>query len=97
MEIVISEQAFKWFKDDVGLKSGDKVRFYVKIYGSSPVQEGYTLAFTKEDPLDIAVSIEQDGVLFFIEESDLWYFDGHDLHVNYHELEDELEYNYIKA
>ncbi|WP_251551027.1 HesB/YadR/YfhF family protein [Neobacillus muris] len=97
MEIVISEQAIKWFKEEVGLQSGDKIRFYVKIYGSSPVQDGYTLAFTKEDPLDIAVSTEAEGILFFIEEADLWFFDGHNLHVNYHEQEDELEYNYIKA
>ncbi|WP_042460218.1 HesB/YadR/YfhF family protein [Neobacillus dielmonensis] len=96
MEIVITEQALKWFKEDIGYKSGDKVRFFVKIYGSSPVQEGYSLAFAKDDPLDIAVSVESEGILFFVEETDLWFFDGHDLHVNYDEQEDELEYNYIK-
>jgi len=96
MEIVLSNQAIKWFKEDVGLKQGDTLRFYVQIYGSSPVQQGYSLAFTKEDPLNIGASTEVDGILFFVEDTDLWYFDGHDLHVDYIEKEDLVEYKYIK-
>lgn len=96
MEIVISHQAMKWFKEDIGVKTGDKVRFYVQFYGSSSIQKGYSLAFTKEDPINIAASAEVEGILFYIEETDLWFFDGHDLHIDYLEQEDELEYKYIK-
>ena len=31
MEIVISQQAINWFKEDIGVKAGDKVRFYVQF------------------------------------------------------------------
>lgn len=96
MEIVISNQALKWFKEDIGLKSGDKLRFYTQIYGNSPVQKGYSLAFTVEEPLNVSASTEIDGILFYVENDDLWYFDGHDLHVDYDEKEDELEYKYVK-
>lgn len=96
MEIVITQTAIEWFKSDIGLTKGDQLRFYAQFYGSSPVQQGYSLAFAKEAPINAVVSTEIEGILFFIEDTDLWYFDGHDLHVDYNEKEDELEYKYIK-
>ena len=39
----------------------------------------------------------KDGITFFIEESDLWFFKGHDLSVEYNEQIDELEYRYHKG
>ncbi|MHC0037763.1 HesB/YadR/YfhF family protein [Pseudoneobacillus sp. C159] len=97
MKLTISDSALKWFKQIIGVQKGGNIRFYAKLYGSSPVQESYSLGFSKdEDPIDIAVRYEADGILFFIEESDVWYFNGHDLHVEYHEQEDELEYQYIQ-
>lgn len=96
MEIVISEAAIEWFKSGMGLSKGDQLRFYAKIYGSSPVQKGYTLGFSKEEPINIVASTEIDGIIFFVEETDLWYFDGHDLHVDYHKKEDDLEFKYVK-
>ena len=96
MKIGISNDALKWFKDEVELKAGDQVRFYVKIYGNSPVQEGFSLAFTVDNqPIDIAVKTEIDGLTFFIEGSDLWFFNGHDLNVDYNNEMDELEFSYI--
>ncbi|WP_284036079.1 HesB/YadR/YfhF family protein [Neobacillus sp. 114] len=96
MEIKISNQALKWFKEDIGLKKGDKLRFYTQVYGNSPIQKGYSLAFTQEEPLKIAASTDLDGILFFVEDGDVWYFDGHDLHVDYNAKEDELKYEYVK-
>ncbi|PFO10223.1 HesB/YadR/YfhF family protein [Bacillus sp. AFS076308] len=95
MEIGLSTAAIQWFKDEVELKKGDKVRFYVKIYGSSPVQEGFSLAFTVDnEPIDIGVKTESEGLTFFIEGSDLWFFNGHDLFVDYNKQVDELEFSY---
>jgi uncharacterized protein YneR len=96
MKIEISERALKWFKDEMGAKSGDYIKFYAMIYGSSPVQDKFSLGFAKDDPIDIGVSTELDGIVFFAEESDLWFFDGHDLHVEYNEKIDEVEFTYIK-
>ncbi|WP_080844092.1 HesB/YadR/YfhF family protein [Cytobacillus gottheilii] len=96
MKIQISERALHWFKDEVGLEAGKKVRFYSQIYGTSPVQEGYALAFTIDsDSRNAVVETEADGITFFIEDADLWFFNGHDLHVDYNEKTDEVEYDYI--
>jgi uncharacterized protein YneR len=96
MNLTLSKEAISWFKEEVGLTKGDHLKFYAKIYGSSPVQESYSLGFAKDYPIDIIASMEVDGIVFFIEQSDLWYFNGHDLHVEYNEKIDELEFKYIK-
>lgn len=97
LKIVISETAFRWFQEEMGLKTGDKVKFYTQIYGSSPVQKGFALGFARDNsPINPAVYVEKDGIGFYVEESDAWFFDGHDLHVDYNRNRDELEYQYIK-
>jgi uncharacterized protein YneR len=95
MEIVISNSAIKWFKDEVGISIGDKVKFYVKIYGNSPVQEGFSLGFTVDnEPIDMAVKTETEGLTFYVEGADIWFFNENNLHVDYNEKLDELEYSY---
>lgn len=96
MKITLSKEAISWFKNEIGLEKGEYIKFYSKIYGSSPVQESYSLAFAKEDPIDMAASAVEEGIIFFVESSDLWYFNGHDLHVEYNHENDELEFQYIK-
>ncbi|MEQ6390446.1 HesB/YadR/YfhF family protein [Bacillaceae bacterium S4-13-58] len=97
MKIEISEKALDWFKEEVGLEQGDKIHFYTQIYGTSPVREGYALAFTVDnDSRDAGVSTTKDGITFFINETDIWFFDGHDLYVEYNEAKDEVEYKYKK-
>lgn len=98
MDIIISKSALQWFKGEVELKTGEKVKFYPKVYGNSPVQEGFSLGFTVDnEPIDMITKFESEGMLFYIEERDLWFFNGHDLHVNYNEEKDEVEYSYTKS
>lgn len=97
MKLLISEEAARWFKEEAEFSPGDMVKFYPKFYGKSPVQECYSLGFTRDsEPADIAVQKEVDGIVFYIERDDLWYFADHDLRVHYNEEADELEYEYIK-
>jgi len=94
LNIHISDTALTWFKDEVGLKPGSYVRFYPMIYGNSPVQENFSLGFSIEDPVDAIASTEVAGIQFYAEETDVWYFNGHDLYVKYNEAMDEVEYDY---
>ena len=96
MKISISNDAINWFKEEVGLTNGDYLKFFPKIYGSSPVQESYALGFAKEDPIDTRASTEVGGIIFFVEVTDEWFFNGHDLHVDYNKEKDELEFFYTK-
>ncbi|KAB7672630.1 HesB/YadR/YfhF family protein [Bacillus sp. B1-b2] len=98
MIIKVSSDAIDWFKEEVGLSEGKAVRFYPQIYGTSPIQEGFALAFTIEDkPSEVTIYIEAEGITLFVEETDLWFFNGHDLFVEYNDVIDELEYKYEKS
>lgn len=94
MNIVITDQALNYFFDEMGMKTGDAMRFYARYGGSNPFHEGFSLGMSKDDPLNPSVVFEDNGVTFFIEESDLWFFNDHDLIVDFDENMDELKFEY---
>lgn len=93
MEIKITEDAFKWFQYEMEVIEGEYIRFFVR-FGGSGLQPGFSLGVTKDQPYEKDALVEKDGVIYFIEESDLWYFDGHDLTVSVNAELDELNYSY---
>lgn len=96
MNIQISSAAAAWYKLELNLKSGDFVRFYVRYGGFSPVQKGFSLGISNDEPNDIGAKTIQDGITFYVEEKDLWYFDDHDLIVDLHTKYEEPVLEYIK-
>lgn len=96
MEIRIKEEALNWFKEEMEVEKGDAVRFFARYGGSSPLHEGFSLGVTIVAPDEVAVQVEKDGVLYYIESRDEWFFDGHHLIVRYDEKLDEPAYSYEK-
>ncbi|MGD6969212.1 hypothetical protein FZC78_06645 [Rossellomorea vietnamensis] len=96
MNISFSDEALKWFKEEMNIEDGDFVRFYVRYGGSSPLHESFSLGVNKEEPIDIGSKKEVDGTTFFVEENDLWFFMEHDLYVNFNEKLHEPSYEYKK-
>ena len=96
MEIIIQEQAYQWFKKEMDLEAGDAVRFYARYGGSSPFHEAFSLGMNRELPHTIGVQTKIDGVTFYIEQDDLWFFNEHSLVVSVDEKLDELHYEYKK-
>ena len=94
VKILISDQALEWFKREVQVEAGQSIRFYTKIYGTSPIREGYALGFTVDTDLENAVETTKEGITFYVEERDLWFFEGYDLLVGYDEKLDEVAYEY---
>ncbi|MGK7377688.1 HesB/YadR/YfhF family protein [Planococcus sp. 1R117A] len=96
MKIKISQDAFKWFQEEMEVTAGEAVRFYVRYGGSSQLQPGFSLGVTKDEPAEAAAAVEQDEVTYYVEQSDAWFFDGHDLHVTVNDDLQELDYSYEK-
>ena len=95
MEIKISDQAIAWYKNEMGISEGGYLRFFARYGGSSPVQQGFSLGISMEEPeAEVSAKTEKDGVVFYILDKDLWYFDGHDLFVGFNESAGEPEYQY---
>lgn len=96
MKIVVSDKAAAWYKDEMLLNEGDYVRFFARYGGCSTVQQGFSLGISNEKPVNSAVSTEKDGIRYYIEEKDLWYFDNNDLYANFNEAAQEPEYHYTE-
>ena len=91
MEIIIQEQAYQWFKKEMDIEAGDTVRFYARYGGSSPFHEAFSLGMNREQPHTIGVQTKIDGVVFYIEQDDLWFFNEHSLVVSIDEKLNELQ------
>ncbi|MCP3740960.1 HesB/YadR/YfhF family protein [Rossellomorea sp. BNER] len=96
MNIIISEKAQEWFEREMDVEKNDFIRFYVRYGGSSPLHDSFSLGVNKEDPIEVAVKETIKNVTYFVEANDIWFFDGHDLHVLYDDTLDEPKYEYKK-
>ena len=97
MKIVLSDEALDWFKEEMAVVSGNRIQFFARYGGASPLHEGFSLGVRMEEPDEPAVETEDEGVRYYIESRDEWYFVEHDLHVNVNPNVDELTYSYEKA
>lgn len=96
MNLIISDEAAAWYIDEMNLQTGDTVRFFARYGGCSTVQSGFSLGVTKEDETqNIGVQTNAKGITFYIEEKDLWYFDDHDLVVEFNLKFGEPEFKYL--
>ncbi|MDD1501683.1 MULTISPECIES: HesB/YadR/YfhF family protein [unclassified Lysinibacillus] len=96
MNIVLTDEALQWFKQEMEVDSGDTIRFYARYGGSSPFHEGFSLGMTREEPFNIGVKKVIDDVTYYIDEKDLWFFNNHSLYVDVDITNDELKYEYKK-
>ncbi|MGR9634292.1 HesB/YadR/YfhF family protein [Bacillus cereus] len=96
MEISIDHKALQWFKEELRIKHGESIRFNVRYGGDSSIQPGYSLGIVTEKAAGEIVSVEKEGILFFVDVDDLWYFQNYDLVVGYHEEMEEIQFNYVK-
>lgn len=97
MNIIVSDEALQWFKEEMEVKQGDYIRFYARYGGSSPFHEGFSLGMNRETPLEIGVENEIDQIHFYIEKADEWFFNEHDLYVTLNKQLEELSYEYKKT
>ncbi|GAB0167791.1 HesB/YadR/YfhF family protein [Lysinibacillus sp. CTST325] len=96
MNIVLTDEALQWFKQEMEVESRDTIRFYARYGGSSPFHEGFSLGMTREEPINIGVKTIIEDVTYYIDEKDLWFFNDHSLYVDVDVTNDELKYEYKK-
>ncbi|UTR11147.1 HesB/YadR/YfhF family protein [Evansella sp. LMS18] len=94
MEIEVTDKAAEWFKKELELTDGEAVQFFVRYGGHGDFQTGFSLGVTKKDPEDPAVETTKDNIQFFIENKDIWYFDGKNFLVEFNEDREEIVYKH---
>ena len=96
MQLTIDKKAQAWFEEEMGVSKERGVRFLGKVYGCSPIHEGFSLAVEVDAPSNPYVSVEENGITYFVETGDEWFFQGHNLEVGFDEKLKEPSYNYTK-
>lgn len=96
MEIKLSNEAINWFKEEMEVENGDFIRFYARYGGSSPFHEGFSLGMNREQPHEIGIETIVENIHFYIEKSDEWFFNDHNLVVDMDQDSEELNYSYVK-
>lgn len=95
MKIIISDKGQTWFKEELELATGDSIRFFGKYGGSTNVHVGFTTGMMISNPSKHVLSqIELSGIVYFIDETDDWFFKGYDLFVDFNEELNEPVYEY---
>ncbi|QQE77803.1 HesB/YadR/YfhF family protein [Alicyclobacillus sp. SO9] len=92
MNIQMDAKSLQWFHDELPVKKGDGVRFFVRYGGESTVHPAFSLGVTVESPTNVATSVTKHNILFFVREEDAWYFNGNDLSVVYNPDEEEIQF-----
>ncbi|WP_410510932.1 hypothetical protein PaeBR_12440 [Paenibacillus sp. BR2-3] len=94
MSIEISAGAASWFKRELGLSEGTYIRLFPRYSSGGGLHPGFSLGIAIEPPGRPAIESRQEGIVFYMEEQDLWYMDGYGLSIVYSEAEDDIEYKY---
>ncbi|MCF7523486.1 iron-sulfur cluster biosynthesis protein [Levilactobacillus brevis] len=95
MKITVTDAASKWFREDMGM-TGRGIRFFGKVYGKTPVHQGFSLGMTPDDHPVIQSLQKKDDVTYYITEGDQWFFVGYDLTVDYDAQTDGPVYRYAE-
>jgi len=75
MILTIDERAFSWFTNEFELKKPLSIRLFPQYAGFGQKHKGYSLAFSAESPANAEFIKEMDGITFYVEGNDLWFFD----------------------
>lgn len=94
MDIIISDAAVNWFKNEYEINEKTMIRFFVRYGGFGGNIPAFSLGVNLESPSKIHAATAVDDVTFYVEESDEWYFEGKDLIISLNEelLEPKFEY-----
>nr|WP_263313375.1 iron-sulfur cluster biosynthesis family protein [Mammaliicoccus sp. Marseille-Q6498] len=87
MNLEITDKAIEWFKSELEFDNDQALRIFVRYGGEFQLKQGFSPAFNVEPLSDSEIGFkdEKDGIPFFIDEKDLWYFDGNDLKIDLNE------------
>lgn len=96
MPFTLTEDAARWLKRELKVDSGDYVRFYVRYGGMNGPGNGFSLGVHVTPPSQIGEKTVVDGVTFYVEQDDMWFFHDQALTVQHNKETDDIEFVYSR-
>ncbi|MGL9728841.1 HesB/YadR/YfhF family protein [Enterococcus sp. DIV0756] len=94
MKLTITPKAQEWFKREIELGDNQGIKFYGKVYGKTQVHDGFSVGMSVDTPETPLIEEKANGMMFFVEETDEWFFKGYDLVVDYDAELNEPKYEF---
>lgn len=94
MFISIDEKAFSWFTKEFDLNKPFSIRLFPQYAGFGEKHKGYSLAFSAESPTNAGFKRELNGITFYVEENDSWFFNDTETYLGVNSA-DELQVNFL--
>ena len=94
MYISIDERAASWFTREFEINKPFNIRMFPQYAGFGNKHKGYSLAFSAESPANIGYTNEVDGITFFVEGNDVWFFEDTETFLTVDRFLDELMVTY---
>lgn len=95
MKLEITKEAANWYKEELDLEEVTWIRFFVRYGGVGGRIPGFSLGISTNAPHKIYGSTEVDGITFFIEETDAWYFENSGLRISFDKKLQEPNFKYV--
>ena len=94
MFISIDEEASSWFRKEFEITKPFSIRMFPQYAGFGQKHKGYSLAFSAETPSNAGFIKEVNGISFFVEGNDVWFFEDTETSMSIDHLLDELKVSY---
>jgi uncharacterized protein YneR len=78
MFISIDEKALSWFTNEFEFGKPFSIRMFPQYAGFGEKHKGYTLGFSAETPTNAIYKQVVNGITFYFEENDEWFFNDTD-------------------
>lgn len=93
MKIDVTKQAAAWYKQELDIDSS-YIRLFVRYGGVGGRIPGFSLGISFDNPVTPIASKTIEQLHFFIEETDAWYFEEHDIKITLDEEINEPRFTY---
>ncbi|GGB06356.1 hypothetical protein ERX37_03040 [Macrococcus hajekii] len=91
MKINIDEQAQQWFHEELNPADNMAIKFYPRYGGDFQLKQGFGIAFTVEPLPRDSYNETVNGLTYFVDATDTWYFEDDTLNVTLNN--DEISYS----
>jgi uncharacterized protein YneR len=94
MIISIDERAATWFTSEFEFNKPFSIRMFPQYAGFGQKHKGYSMAFSAETPANIGFTKEINGITFFVEGSDVWFFEDTETYLSFDNRLNEIQVTY---
>lgn len=95
MNIHITNEAVNWYKEELHVTQGDYIRFFPRYGGVGGNIPGFSIGINNDQPTDTGTIKTVDGISFYVEKKDCWYFEDKDLKITLDKKINEPKFSYV--